>query len=93
MNEVTSRIFEVYLHLFRRRQFLWRAERGIALLPLSEAELRECIDDVTNDLRMQLAMNGAVLTGEEHNFLKDALTKKVMGPTKEMWTKRSTTPE
>lgn len=87
MNEVTSRIFMRYLELFNRQKFLWQAAHSLTHRTLTDAELRECIDDVAERLRQLLAINGAILTQEEHLYLKDQLMKKVMGPTKQTWTK------
>lgn len=87
MNEVTTRIFARYLELFNRQKFVWQAAHNMTHRELTDAELRECIDDTTERLRQILAINGAVLTNEEHLYLKDQLIKKVMGPTKQKWVK------
>lgn len=91
-------VFGIYLHLFRRRQFQWRIQKLVmepGLLgadatralhrELSEAELRECIDDICEGLRGELALKGALLDDADHNLLKDALRKKIMGGTKQTW--------
>jgi hypothetical protein len=93
-----SQIFEIYLQLFRRRQFTWRIQHLVTepqvtgraayralYRELSEAELRECIDDICEGLRGEIALNGALLDNEDHNKLKDDLRKKIMGPTRRTW--------
>lgn len=93
-----SMIFEIYLHLFRRRQFRWRIQRLVTepglvgvdankalYRELSEAELRECIDDICEGLRGEVALNGALFDDEDHNKLKDDLKRKIMGPTRRTW--------
>lgn len=93
-----TQIFGIYLHLFRRRQFQWRilnlvqvpglvgADADKALRrELSESELRECIDDICESLRGELALKGALLDDADHNLLKDALRRKIMGGTKQTW--------
>lgn len=91
-------IFNIYLHLFRRRQFRWRVEHLVVqpglvgsdaqkalYRELSEPELRECIDDICEGLRGELALNGALLDDADHNKLKGDLMKKIMGPTRRTW--------
>ena len=91
-------VLGIYLHLFRRRQFQWRIQNLVSApglvgvdaekelkRELTEAELRECIQDVCEGLRGELAMRGAVLSDEDHNALKDALRNKVMGNTRRTW--------
>lgn len=85
MNEPTSRIFAGYLELFNRQKFTWQAVHGLTGVTLTDAQLRECINDVCDRLRYILAVNGAPLSDDEHVFLKDALIKKLFGPTKRMW--------
>ena len=93
-----TKVLGIYLHLFSRRQFRWRIERlvvGPGLIgadaqkalyrELSEPELRECIDDICEGLRGELALSGALLDVEDHNRLKGDLLKKIMGPTRRTW--------
>ena len=93
-----AQIFAIYTHLFRRRQFRWRVEH-LVIEPgltgadaqkalyreLSEPELRECIDDICEGLRGELALSGALLDVEDHSKLKGDLLKKIMGPTRRTW--------
>jgi hypothetical protein len=91
-------ILGIYLHLFRRRQFQWRIANLVTTpglvgvdatkelsRELTESELRECINDICEGLRGEIAMRGTMLTDEDHNALKDALVKKIMGPTRSAW--------
>jgi hypothetical protein len=85
MNEVTVRIFARYLKLFNRQKFMWQAAHSLLHREMTDAELRECIDDVTARLREILALNGAPLNQDGHNWLKGELIKKIMGPTKRLF--------
>lgn len=93
-----SQVFEIYLQLFRRRQFRWRIEHlvtepgligadanKVLYRELSETELRECIDDICEGLRGEIALNGALFDDADHNKLKDDLKRKIMGPTRRTW--------
>lgn len=93
-----SLIFGIYLQRFRRRQFEWRiahlvtgpglvgVDANTALYrELSEAELRECINDVCEGLRDKFAFKGMSISNDLHNYLKDDLKRKIMGPTRRTW--------
>lgn len=82
---LTAHIVATYLEAFRFQRFIWQAVHGLSHITLTDAQLRECIDDVCEYLRHNTVINGVPLTDYEHVWLKDQLIKKVMGPTKRLW--------
>lgn len=86
LNAKLSSMVGAYIELFNRQQFEWRVAHNLIGRELSEAELHNCIDDVCEYLRQKLLIEGKPLPEEWHQFLKGALIKKVMGPTKQLWT-------
>lgn len=90
--ETRVRYFGRYLQFFTFQQFIWRGVHGLADMhtELTDAQLRTCIDDVCEYMRQTLTIEGLPLAVDydAHLWLKDQLTKKLMGPTKGgMWIK------
>lgn len=90
--EVLVHYFSRYLEFFRFQQFIWRGVHGLADMTteLTEAQLRDCVDDVCEYMRQLLLIQGVPLAVDEtaHLWLKGQLLKKLMGPTKGgMWIK------
>jgi hypothetical protein len=58
--EVLVRYFSRYLEFFRFQQFIWRGVHGLADMQteLTEAQLRDCVDDVCEYMRQDAAHPG-----------------------------------
>jgi len=85
--EVAVSVFGLLVAFFTKNRFTWQAAHGLIHRTLTDAELRECIDDVYERWRMLLAKRGVIMSTADHIYFKDALIKKMMGPTKQTWTK------
>lgn len=88
MNEQKRvKYFGAYLRFFHFQRFVWSGVHGIYDRTMTDAELRRCIDDVTEYARVTLSVEGVPLAvdNEAHLWFKTMLIKKVMGPTKETW--------
>jgi hypothetical protein len=71
---------------FRQWQFAWRSEHHFSMThTLTDAELRDCLDDFYSNIKHVLVWRGKPLSEDDHAKLKGALVKKIMGPTKRMW--------
>jgi len=85
MNETAIRIFGLLVAFYNRQRFVWQSAHGLIGHTLTDAELRECISDVYERWCYLLSQQGVAFREDERIFFKDALIKKVMGPTKRMW--------